>query len=138
MDISKELKEYRVTGRKWLTKKRKESVNFQMNVFASNKGDAETAFWYYAINMEDIKRKYADLISCKRIRGSTRRKKKFAFWITYGKRTGFKDTTMVQRNYCVNKACTQLLWRLGARRRAAASFKAIFDMDTGFISGDNL
>ncbi|XP_037957652.1 60S ribosomal protein L18a-like [Teleopsis dalmanni] len=134
MDMSKELKEYKVTGRKWLTRHRREAFLFYIHVFAANKREAKTAFWFYVEKMAGINRQAAHIFSCERIYVSSREKIRFAFWVTYPKRTGFRNTISIYKNKSVNNAVTKLLWHLGARRRALARIKVIFNVNTGFVS----
>ena len=62
-----QLKEYKVVGRMMPTEKMRTPAIYQMRIFAPDRPQAKSRFWYYASMLRKVKRTQGEILCCNQV-----------------------------------------------------------------------
>ncbi|ESO08629.1 hypothetical protein HELRODRAFT_110162 [Helobdella robusta] len=122
MKAKGDLKEYKVVGRMMPTDKMRTPPIYQMRIFAPDRPQAKSRFWFYASYLRKVKRTQGEILLCQQIYEKRPTSiKNFGVWLRYDSRSGTHNMYREYRDLTTAGAITQCYRDMGARHRARAS-----------------
>jgi large subunit ribosomal protein L18Ae len=113
------LKEYKVVGRMMPTGKMRQPPIYQMRIFASDRPQAKSRFWYYASMLRKVKKTQGEILCCSQVyEKKPLAIKNFGIWLRYDSRSGSHNMYREYRDLTTGAAVTQCYRDMGARHRA--------------------
>jgi len=121
MRASGNLKEFKVIGRMMPTPKQRVPPIYQMRIFASDRPQAKSRYWYFASMLRKVKKTQGEILVCQQINEKKPLViKNFGIWLRYDSRSGTHNMYREYRDLTVAGAVTQCYRDMGARHRARA------------------
>jgi large subunit ribosomal protein L18Ae len=122
MRASGNLKEYKVIGRMMPTDKKRTPPIYQMRIFAPDRPQAKSRYWYFASMLRKVKKTQGEILLCQQVNEKRPTAiKNFGIWLRYDSRSGTHNMYREYRDLTTAGAVTQCYRDMGARHRARAS-----------------
>lgn len=113
------MKEYKVVGRMMPTDKMRTPPIYQMRIFAPDRPQAKSRFWFYASMLRKVKRTQGEILCCSQVyEKKPLAIKNFGVWLRYDSRSGSHNMYREYRDLTTGGAVTQCYRDMGARHRA--------------------